>query len=343
MKRIVLCLVCLLLVLPLGAFAQETVGLPNPMTQTTPESLLAEYGYEFVAPAQAFETVYFVIDQGEGQSPIGEMQFSMDGVDCFYRMQKRAEMEDISGVTGDFGEAVSLDLGTALGAMRFDASGKGVAVFQDVDRGLVYSVCVTADSNEETLREVCRTLYQPESTDAALVKTLEADDATMALLNVFNDFLTESGSAYNPGDDNQYWAIIARGANACIPYFGEEGNLWNKSGDRYEIRREVAEELGYACFAERNQAMTVEIPAEMTDMIAYDAANDRFSVQMGESGDVRTELRSVTAGENGSLIVRADFLSGEDELLGSYRYTLVPNPVADISVFAYSILAAEPA
>ena len=185
MKKINLIL-CLLLVLSLlaGCGAQSrdaekesaaptaeesAVGLPNPVKGSSAEEIAQRFGVEMKAPEGAEEISWTII---EGDAPLAQLGYSLDGVSYNYRIAKAEAYADISGMYyewQDVGAEESKD-----GSTRLITGGPGVIDRFDAASGIIYSLSVENGASPELLETAARMLWggNPDEELKTLLDTL---------------------------------------------------------------------------------------------------------------------------------------------------------------------------
>lgn len=138
----------------------ESAGMVNPMQEVTAEELEVRLN----VPENAEEVHYFNYAMSDGN--LSEVQFKLDGKDCFARAQSTAEFEpvDISGLSYEFDEA-DAEVG-GMAAKVYTCGEAGFISFVDIAPGIAYNVgCVGETSAEEltALAESCYTAMQGEA------------------------------------------------------------------------------------------------------------------------------------------------------------------------------------
>ena len=126
--------------------AQNTDGgaeVKNPMVSTDAEGFLDQIGVELGLPDGAEDVAYFVISE-----TLGEMRFTVDGVEMNARVQSADEYTDISGLyyTWDVEEDCTVN-GREGKEMRVTADGKTIdlCLWYDVVPGLMYALSAEAE------------------------------------------------------------------------------------------------------------------------------------------------------------------------------------------------------
>lgn len=166
MKKMIAMLLAALmgLALPCGALAQS--GLANPWTQTTSEGFVETLGLELAVPEGAEDVAYRVLEAEQ----MGEMTFTLNGMDYVARVKPAVEFEDISGLCYAF-EAPLEDTSVA-GLRTWEARAEDgeetvdLALWFDVTPGVMYALSTRgADLDGFDLIAVARWVYLPVQGD----------------------------------------------------------------------------------------------------------------------------------------------------------------------------------
>ncbi len=164
-------ILCLLLILPLlagcGARKQDAkresaaptaeesaVGLPNPVKSSSAEEIAQRFGIEMKAPEGAEEISWTII---EGELPLAQLGYALDGISYNYRAAKAESYTDISGMYYEW-QDVSVEEGEG-GSIRLIAGGPGVIDEFDAANGVVYSLSVGHGADPELLKTAARQLW----------------------------------------------------------------------------------------------------------------------------------------------------------------------------------------
>lgn len=170
MKKInrILCLLLVLLLLagcgaqkqdektesPAPTAEESTVALPNPVKSASAEEIEQRFGIEMKAPEGAEEISRAII---EGDMPLAQLGYSLDGIAYTYRAAKAEAYTDISGMYYEWQEISAAESGG--GSIRLIAGGPGVADGFDAGSGIIRSVSVDRDASSELLKAAARQLW----------------------------------------------------------------------------------------------------------------------------------------------------------------------------------------
>jgi len=191
----------------------------------------------------------------------------------------------------------------------------------------------------------------PESTtapvDTSEIELTKEAKAMLPLFNAMNNFYVEisntpnwsevSSIDYDPKDNMQYWACLARVGAMCGDLYGDP--LFDLVDNQYKIGADLMRDFAYACFADRNQLDTVPLPDSLDSTVAYDNDWDAYFVPAGDAGAVKSIITSFTDNKDGTYVAEVDFVdpADNDKVLSHFTYDLIDNEIADMSVFPYSV------
>ena len=149
MKKSFISLMVLMIILALpGAYAaRASVGLPNPVHEATAEEAAEISGtFGITLPEGAADPQYSYIDMKEGTA-IFQVKFIWEGQACTYRTRIAKEMEDISGVYGNWDYSKKLLIGNSLGQIMYEQDGLGAAIWLDALQDQVFSVVMEGEAS----------------------------------------------------------------------------------------------------------------------------------------------------------------------------------------------------
>lgn len=170
MKKLMAILMAALMTLTLAgaAFAEGgMIGMANPWTETTEEGFIGIMGLELAIPEGAENVAFRVLEAEQ----LGEMTFTLDGMDYVARVKPAVEFEDISGLYYAFenpieDEAVA-GLQTWEGRATDGEETIDLALWFDVVPGIMYSLSTSgADLDGFDIIGVALQVYQPMQGDA---------------------------------------------------------------------------------------------------------------------------------------------------------------------------------
>ena len=167
MKKIVAMLMAAVMMLASFALAETaTVGMVNPWTEVTEEEFAEKLGLYFAVPEGA-ENVVFRVLESEG---LGEMLFTLDGMDYTARVKAAPEFEDISGMYYEWDNETDIEVnGRAGKEYRAKDEDKTVdlAMWCDIVPGIMYSLSTEGeDLDGFDIVAVCEMVFSPMQEDA---------------------------------------------------------------------------------------------------------------------------------------------------------------------------------
>jgi hypothetical protein len=139
---------------------EQSSELPNPVRVSSYDEILATLGMTLKVPEDAENVVYQIIDIEEGPD-IAEANFSLDQVECTYRVQSTSTPTDISGAYYDWTVTKEIEISYCSGEISYIEGQEGICLWYDTVPGLMYSVFVDKDASEEMLLEIANEVYIP--------------------------------------------------------------------------------------------------------------------------------------------------------------------------------------
>lgn len=137
--------------------------IPNPLRESTPREIQDELGLSFDLPEGVQDTAYFIID---GDPPIAQAVFTLDGHAFTYRICSADQLEDISGAYSQWETVKAADVGYCTGEVRYNDGEQGVCLWYDAAPGILYSLYMDGGASEEALTSLAGALFVPFQKDA---------------------------------------------------------------------------------------------------------------------------------------------------------------------------------
>lgn len=189
----------------------QTVDMPNPMRESGEEEILERFGVDLAAPEGAKSVSYWIFEGAE--TPVAQMNYTLDGVACTCRVMKAAAYEDISGMYYEWQHSETADdsYGTTL---RWRDDGAGVIDRFDSDSGRMESISLESGASEQTLWAAARQLWG--ETDGTLQSAEQSADTALTAL------LSELRESCFPGTAGSSLSAAA-GAVKLADYFAASG------------------------------------------------------------------------------------------------------------------------
>ena len=140
------------------------VGMPNPMKEADPETILNELGITMVVPQGAENLHYFIID---GETRIAELDFFLNGSDYTYRMAPSAFGEEkIDGMHYEWTKTEEFPVGYLTGTVSWIEGDAGMARWFDIVPGMLYTLSTSENVDPEALKTLANELFEPLQGDA---------------------------------------------------------------------------------------------------------------------------------------------------------------------------------
>lgn len=176
-----------------GTKADENSGITNPLTECTQEELLETTGFDLVAPDGA-ENISYAYIAVEEEEPIAQLQFTVDGKEYCYRAQSTGATsimnsvgddgfymaEDLlgalnegvnvgaalSGLNYEWKASATIDISYCEGVAAFNEGDAGFVAWLDVAPGVLYSLSMEDDCNQDLLMNMAESIFVPVQGDA---------------------------------------------------------------------------------------------------------------------------------------------------------------------------------
>ena len=158
MIRFVSMLMVLFLMMGGSALAGNVGGVPNPMREATQQEILETVGVDMREPDGSELLGSFIIES-EGTAPMGEIQFSLDGIEYSYRICGAEAPTDISGLFYEFTQEQSVEVGINAGTVRIAGDEVGVIEWYEVAAGIAYSLSMASEPSIDALVRVAQDVY----------------------------------------------------------------------------------------------------------------------------------------------------------------------------------------
>lgn len=115
-----------------------TACIPSPLRETDPDGLMEQLGLRFGTVDNAENVMYFVV-----ADTLGEMDFTVDGIDLCARVQPATEFTDISGMYYDFETEEDIAVGSCSGKRLYhegENESAEIILWFDTAPGIMYSL-----------------------------------------------------------------------------------------------------------------------------------------------------------------------------------------------------------
>ena len=140
------------------------------------------------------------------------------------------------------------------------------------------------------------------------------------------------GNPYAPEDAGFVWFVLYL---AAMDRAFSDGLVPEDSGSAL-VPTDVMTQIAGAAFP--GMDALPPLPSDMP-VIAFDAENNAYKLELSDSGDVETKLETYAQAEDGLVTATVGLYVGAGERCGAIRFTLTPDPDAD-SAYPYCVATA---
>ena len=141
-----------------NAVANKTVGLPNPVQESTAEDIVKELNVKFAVPDGAKNIRYSII-----AGNLAQMDFIWNEAECTARIKRDAESEDISGFYYNWSNETPCTVGENAGIAKWQITEVGevvgICLWQNKTSNLTYSVSMKKNADSEKLIALANDIY----------------------------------------------------------------------------------------------------------------------------------------------------------------------------------------
>ena len=141
-----------------NAAANKTVGLPNPVQESTAEEITKRLNVKFAVPDDAKNIRYSII-----AGNLAQMDFIWNEAECTARIKRDAESQDISGFYYNWSNEIPCTIGENAGIAKWQITDVGEAVgiclWQKKASNLTYSVSMKNNADSEKLIALANDIY----------------------------------------------------------------------------------------------------------------------------------------------------------------------------------------
>ncbi len=144
---------------------EPAAAISNPIHETDENGLIEATGIPLPAPEDATELSWCYIEL-TGETPIAQMNFTLDGKKAFLRAQATAQTDpaDISGLYYDWTTVADAEVAYCK-AVVYTNGEAGYISWVDVVPGLLYNLCMTQGASETELTKLANTVFVPVQGD----------------------------------------------------------------------------------------------------------------------------------------------------------------------------------
>ena len=138
--------------------ANKTVGLPNPVQESTTEEITERLNVKFAIPDDAKNIRYSII-----AGNLAQMDFIWNEAECTARIKRDAELEDISGFYYNWSNETPCTVGENAGIAKWQITEVGevvgICLWQNKTSNLTYSVSMKKNADSEKLIALANAVY----------------------------------------------------------------------------------------------------------------------------------------------------------------------------------------
>lgn len=138
--------------------ANKTIGLPNPVQESTAEDITKELNVKFAVPDGAKNIRYSII-----AGNLAQMDFIWNEAECTARIKRDAESEDISGFYYNWSNETPCTVGENAGIAKWQITEVGevvgICLWQNKASNLTYSVSMKKNADSEKLIALANAVY----------------------------------------------------------------------------------------------------------------------------------------------------------------------------------------
>ena len=138
--------------------ANKTIGLPNPVQESTAEDIAKELNVKFALPDGAKNIRYSIVSGN-----LAQMDFILNEAECTARIKRDAESEDISGFYYNWSNETPCTVGENAGIAKWQITEVGevvgICLWQNKASNLTYSVSMKKNADSEKLIALANAVY----------------------------------------------------------------------------------------------------------------------------------------------------------------------------------------
>ena len=141
-----------------NAAANKTVGLPNPVQESTEEEITKRLNVKFAVPDDAKNVRYSII-----AGNLAQMDFIWNEAECTARIKRDAESEDISGFYYNWPNETPCTVGENAGIAKWQITEVGevvgICLWRNKASNLTYSVSMKKNADSKKLIALANGVY----------------------------------------------------------------------------------------------------------------------------------------------------------------------------------------
>ena len=233
-----------------NAAANKTVGLPNPVQESTAEDIAKELNVKFAFPDGAKNIRYSIVSGN-----LAQMDFILNEAECTARIQRDAETEDISGFYYNWSNETPCTVGENAGIAKWQITEVGevvgICLWQNKASNLTYSVSMKKNADSEKLIALANAVYIAGGAPMTYKMVSMSEGLEIAknnpdaiIVDVRHD--DEYKAGHIPGAVLLTMeTITAKTAAKVLPDKNQMILIYCRSGRRSKIAAQTLLELGY--------------------------------------------------------------------------------------------------
>ena len=230
--------------------ANKTIGLPNPVQESTAEDIAKELNVKFAVPDGAKNIRYSII-----AGNLAQMDFIWNEAECTARIKRDAESEDISGFYYNWSNETPCTVGANAGIVKWQITEVGevvgICLWQNKASNLTYSVSMKKNADSEKLIALANAVYITGGAPMTYKMVSMAEGLEIAknnpdaiIVDVRHD--DEYKAGHIPGAVLLTMeTITAETAAKVLPDKSQMILIYCRSGRRSKIAAQTLLELGY--------------------------------------------------------------------------------------------------
>ena len=229
---------------------KQTVGLPNPIHESSAEEIAERLKVKFAVPDGAKDVRYSII-----AGNLAQMDFIWNKAECTARIEQNAETKDISGFYYNWSNETPCNVGENTATVKWQITeiGEvvGICIWQNKASNLTYSVSMKKNADSEKLAALANAVYVAGETPKTFKMVSMAEGIEIAknnpdaiIVDVRRD--DEYKSGHIPGAVLLTMeTITAETAAKVLPDKDQMILIYCRSGRRSTIAAQNLLDLGY--------------------------------------------------------------------------------------------------
>ena len=230
--------------------AKQTVGLPNPIHESSAKEIAERLNVKFAVPNGAKDIHYSII-----AGNLAQMDFIWNYAECTARIELNAESEDISGFYYNWSNETPCTVGENAATAKWQITeiGEvvGICIWQNKVSNLTYSVSMKKNADSEKLAALANAVYVAGETPKTFKMVSMAEGIEIAKNN-------PDAIIVDARRDDEYKAghipeavlltletITAETATKVLPDKNQMILIYCRSGRRSKIAAQNLLDLGY--------------------------------------------------------------------------------------------------